>query len=394
MVKYSLDGIHCRDCGHDLERNLEGKEGIIDASVSFGAKIVMVNHVPGQIKISPCHRGFQLLSTNFSYTPSILPVPMRSLVGTGLLSLLIISLISNTLINIYSVQGAPTENGGEGSSPTIQLILDDYEKEVDVSPGSNGTVSFELEVICDLPEGLTDDIFCSVILETKAHWWDVTTIPQLNFTGEIDHYSTLIEVRVPTNTSSEDDLDLEVWGTWAYSSGNMTGQIELVRGHIDVVPFYELYIGCNNPEILAKVGERVTFQILVVNRGNSDILILLEVISNSDHIDIGTYEGSIFMVKGEARNITFTVRQEPSRSKESSIELIFTIGEDDNNIEYDQIVVLKTEPKLTTIFYELRFTILVVIIVVIAIAAIVLYIYEKRSGEDLEYNEDDDYEDI
>ena len=37
MVKYSLDGIHCRDCGHDLERNLEGKEGIIDASESFGA---------------------------------------------------------------------------------------------------------------------------------------------------------------------------------------------------------------------------------------------------------------------------------------------------------------------------------------------------------------------
>ena len=319
---------------------------------------------------------------------------MRSLIGTTLLSLLFISMISITLANIYSVHGAPPENGDDPGTPTIHLTLDAHDREVDVSPGSNGTVSFELEVICDLPEDLADDIFCSVILETKAHWWDVTMIPQLNFTREVNHYSTQITVRVPINTSSEDDLDLEIWGTWAYSNGNGTGQIELVRGHIDVVPFYELYIGCNNPEILAKVGERVTFQILVVNRGNSDILILLEVLSNSDHIDIGTYEGSIFMAKGEARNITFTVRQEPSRSKESSIELIFTIEEDDHNIEYDQRVVLKTEPKLTTIFYELRFTILVVIIVVVAIAAIVLYIYEKRSGEDLEYNEDDDYEDI
>lgn len=46
VVKYSLDKIHCRDCGHELERNLEGKIGIIDASVSFGANVVTVNYVP------------------------------------------------------------------------------------------------------------------------------------------------------------------------------------------------------------------------------------------------------------------------------------------------------------------------------------------------------------
>ncbi len=304
--------------------------------------------------------------------------------GTSLLSLFIISLISITLTNIYSVHGAPTESEGDLGTPTIRLILDADDREVDVSPGSNGAVSFELDVLCDLPEYLANDIFCSVTLETKAHWWEVTRIPQLNFTREIDHYSTRIEVRVPINTSSEDDLDLEVWGTWAYSNGNGTGQIEIVRGHIDVIPFYKLYIGCNNPEILAKVGERVTFQILMVNRGNSDILVLLDITCNSNHIDISTYESSITMTKGEAKNITIAVRQEPSRSKESSIELTFTIEEDDHNIEYDQRLVLKTEPKLTTIFYELRFTILVVTIVVIAITAFSLYIYEKRTCKDPE----------
>ena len=133
---------------------------------------------------------------------------MRSLIGTSLLSLLIISLISLMLTNISSVHGAPPENGDDPGTPIIHLTLDAYNREVDVSPGSNGTVSFELEVICDLPEDLADDIFCSVILETKAHWWDVTGIPQLNFTREIDHYSTWIEVRVPINTSSNDDLYL------------------------------------------------------------------------------------------------------------------------------------------------------------------------------------------
>ncbi|MCK5773212.1 MAG: cadmium-translocating P-type ATPase, partial [Thermoplasmata archaeon] len=66
VVKYSLDSIHCRDCGHDLERKLEGKEGIIDASVSFGAKIVTVNYVPKEIKNkrieeSICSMGYSIL---------------------------------------------------------------------------------------------------------------------------------------------------------------------------------------------------------------------------------------------------------------------------------------------------------------------------------------------
>ncbi len=50
VVRYSLDNIHCRDCGHELEKDLEKRVGIIDASVSMGANTISVNYVPQEIK--------------------------------------------------------------------------------------------------------------------------------------------------------------------------------------------------------------------------------------------------------------------------------------------------------------------------------------------------------
>lgn len=50
IIRYHLDRIHCKDCGHELEKDLESRKGIIDASVSFGAKTISVNYVPREIK--------------------------------------------------------------------------------------------------------------------------------------------------------------------------------------------------------------------------------------------------------------------------------------------------------------------------------------------------------
>jgi Cd2+/Zn2+-exporting ATPase len=50
VVRYHLDNIHCRDCGHELEKDLEKRIGIIDASVSMGANTISVNFVPQEIR--------------------------------------------------------------------------------------------------------------------------------------------------------------------------------------------------------------------------------------------------------------------------------------------------------------------------------------------------------
>ncbi len=311
-------------------------------------------------------------------------------VMSGFASILITTLIFFLSILSFEGQGAPAENGEDLRDPIIQLILDPDDREVVVSPGSNGTVSFELEVVCDRPEDLPDDIIWSITLETEAHLWEVTKIPILNFTSKIDRHYMDIEVKVPINTSSEDDHFLGIWGTWTYSDGNETGQIEVKRGFIDILPFYNIYVGCDHPHIGTYVGDRVTFEVMIKNRGNSDINVSLGIIYDPDHIDIGYYDKRTFLAKGERKNITFSVRQEPSRSRDTPFEVIFVIEEDDRKLEYDQELVLKTDPKLSTIFYEWKFTILVVVIGLITLIAISLYIHEKRTGGDQEDRDEDD----
>ena len=76
LVRFSLDQIHCRDCGKELERYLESKLGIIDASVAFGANIVTVNYVPEGIKRSRIEdyikkMGYQILKTEADVKSSL-----------------------------------------------------------------------------------------------------------------------------------------------------------------------------------------------------------------------------------------------------------------------------------------------------------------------------------
>ena len=68
VVRYSLSKIHCRDCGHELENNLESRKGVIDAKVTIGANHVTINYIQKEIKLTAIEErirsmGYTILDT-------------------------------------------------------------------------------------------------------------------------------------------------------------------------------------------------------------------------------------------------------------------------------------------------------------------------------------------
>jgi hypothetical protein len=301
--------------------------------------------------------------------------------------------LSILFLLLLSLPAAASDQTRSNMDPIIILSLDRDSAEVEVSPGSSGSVHFNLTVECELPADLPENATCMVNLTAYA-WWNVTEITIMDFTGNGGIRNIEIRVDVPINTSAEADHDLAITGGWSYRNLSLSGSLQSISASIDVLPFYDLRIGSNEPVKYARVGDRATFPFHMTNRANGDVNVTLLIKRDSRVIEYWLDEQNTFLKKGETKSFNITFRQTPSASRRNDLHLTAVIDEESEGTEYVLDMELRTDPTLSTFFYEKNFIFLVSVIGVISLVAGVLYIRERVHGRhDLDPSQDEELED-
>jgi len=104
VIKYSLDDIHCRDCGRELENHLESKLGVIDASVAFGSKTISANFVPSEIKRAKLEKAIEGMGYKIIETEEDLDVgKKRQKIKAILLAVSAALFITGLILNWFGV---------------------------------------------------------------------------------------------------------------------------------------------------------------------------------------------------------------------------------------------------------------------------------------------------
>ena len=272
--------------------------------------------------------------------------------------------------------------------PTISLLIDKNTSSVDVFPGSSGEANFTLTIWCSLPYNISSSARVGVELDLQAGSWMVGELPLLVFDRAVVRRDARITVTAPINTSAETIVDLEVRGTWSYMNTTQSGTINRITlARIDVNPFYDIFIGSNNPKKYADVGDWAEFSFNITNRANLDVNMLFEIENDNEHLIVEFDDSRLPMEKGETKTLTLRVKQEPSRSRGNTIHVKARIEGDPQVTEWDLPLLFYTEPTMSTFFYERNFVRLILIILVIAGVSAGLFLWEysrkdKECGED------------
>ncbi|MEA3559077.1 MAG: choice-of-anchor T family protein, partial [Candidatus Thermoplasmatota archaeon] len=293
--------------------------------------------------------------------------------GQPMFRALVLSLLFLLLLSLPTASSDPTRSNMD---PIIILSLDRKSAEVKVSPDSSGSVHFNLTVECELPGDLPENATCIVNLTAYA-WWNVTEIDTMVFSGNGGIRNIEIRVDVPINTPAEADHDLAITGGWSYRNLSLSGSLQSISASIDVLPFYDLRMGSNEPVKYVRVGDRATFPFQMTNRANGDINVTLRIKRDPGVIEYWLDEQNIFLKKGETKSFNISFRQTPSASRRNDLHLIAVIDEEAEGTEYVLDLELRTDPTLSTFFYERNFIFLVAVIVVISVIAGTLYIRER-----------------
>jgi hypothetical protein len=267
--------------------------------------------------------------------------------------------------------------------PIFSIGIDKEEAYVDVAPWTSGEINFTITINCQIPEEAPNGSEVELRLNLSAWSWGVSQIPIMFFNIEREEIEVEITVSAFINSSAETVVDLEIWGDWKYTNSTISGQIERFNAaRIFVLPFYDLFIGSNNPVIYSDIGDWTEFSFNISNRANRDVNIILEIVKDNSHLKVDLPNGTLYMKKGETRTITLRVRQEPSRSSGNTIHVYATIMEDPDEKEWDLFLMYYTEPTFATFFYERNFLRLVIIIGVIILVAIGLFVWERTKKEE------------
>lgn len=85
IIRYSLNRIHCRDCGHELENDLESIKGVIDATVTIGANYVTINYVPKEVRTNILEKRIRSMGYKIIETEKDIDVGLRKHKREGIL---------------------------------------------------------------------------------------------------------------------------------------------------------------------------------------------------------------------------------------------------------------------------------------------------------------------
>jgi hypothetical protein len=198
-----------------------------------------------------------------------------------------------------SIIPSPSTEAG----PLVTSVSTDADPyvEVDVSPGSPGSVTIYGNVTCQTTNPLTPVIVTLAVSSTVG----VATIdkPSMEFQGTHQTEEFLVVI-TPLGETASTDYSCIVSGTW--QQGGQTGDVDPSTTQVVVLPFSLCNIINTEIEKTAETGDSVSFTIELENQGNCDDVYNIE-ITNLDDLeskgitvdeigDVGVLQGDTEMV--------------------------------------------------------------------------------------------------
>lgn len=177
----------------------------------------------------------------------------RSFLGLGLMVMVTILMIGG-LGDIASGQIMP--------SFTWQM---ETSKNVDVSPGSSGTVTFTGTLTVN--SGSQPQLMC--YLEVQVAGWGSTISPSVAVVASPEATETFqVSVTVVAPIGAPRQVkDVVVSGRWESGAG-LAGTIPNQKMVALVMPYYMMDVSSSNPTVQVNPGDAITFNLKISNQGN------------------------------------------------------------------------------------------------------------------------------
>ncbi|MGA1820717.1 MAG: choice-of-anchor T family protein, partial [Thermoplasmatota archaeon] len=148
-----------------------------------------------------------------------------------------------------------------------------------VDPSRGGIVTFKGFVT--LTEALSPDVqFVIVNLQAQVEGWEVTAIPIMTMTSSFTQLQFSVSVRVPAGyqTSGLDETKImTITGRWNYEPNTRSGDVQPLDVFIYIDQFYEYRVKCDTPFIQTSPGGEFDIEVEVINEGNGDDEVTLEI---------------------------------------------------------------------------------------------------------------------
>ena len=217
-----------------------------------------------------------------------------------------------TLVSCLFLVALPLfSQNGQAVTYTTTIYLDQSENAASVAPGQSGVVTFTGYVTCvqsGIGDGMQDIL---VSLTAAAGGWATTITPAtISFYQSNESQPFCIDVLVPPETSSSIRQELIVGGVSRVVPGATGKTLKEVKAMVTVDQFYYLDVNCTTPQITRGPGGSAVFDIIVVNKGNGQDNVRMEVADGQTDLDgagITIIMGKTEFVVPEGGNTTVTV---------------------------------------------------------------------------------------
>jgi hypothetical protein len=166
------------------------------------------------------------------------------------------------------------------------ISLDQSAQTAQVAPGQQGIVTFTGSVTCN-ETGLGSTVQnVQVSLSSSAGGWATTITPSTMTFSNMNEVQTFsVSVKIPPGTSSYISQEMIVGGTAQVVPGVTNQQLEEAKAIINVKQFYKFQINCTEPFIECPPGGAGVYNINILNRGNGQDTIRLEVEDGQEELN-------------------------------------------------------------------------------------------------------------
>ncbi len=283
------------------------------------------------------------------------------ILGLSIMSTIIFLSLSVLTID---VSGEELEKPLAGS-PTIQIVLDQEMIEVNVEPGSDGIGRFTGTVYCEMPASTPPGQYCIVQLNADAGGWPVSIPDAMSFDRNHEEEDFILSVQVPIETSQKTSGQLSVSGRWSYSPGMVGGTIPPATAIIEVMAYSKPIVSAESRNNTINVGKWGEIVIKVMNGGNANDDIQLEIGDLPDGVDAYFEEDTILVPEKSTKTTILRVRQSSGAPKTHQFVVIAKGRYNGSKDQDQQTVVFETGISaislITTPYVIIPFMILLIV---------------------------------
>lgn len=207
------------------------------------------------------------------------PGPFFKLVFFCLLFLVVVSTIS---INSSAEDRTKTRGNNE---PILDLTIDQPERTAEISREESGFVTFTGNISLDMNGNQSVD-HVNYLLQADAGGWKVILNETFFVLNETNNRSTYnVTVEIPAGTSHVISTELTIQGRAIIEPQAEEFLNQEVKGMINVKQYYDLESSIyNGNQTSSKPGESIYFDFLIVNKGNDQDTVKIELYPETEQM--------------------------------------------------------------------------------------------------------------